>query len=40
VGRMACTEPQCLYEGGLYLFFLMYVIKETSLLSISKHSYN
>jgi len=21
VGRTACTEPQCLYKGALYLFF-------------------
>ena len=22
VGRAACTEPQCLYKGDLYLFYL------------------
>ena len=22
VGRMACTEPQCLYKGALYPFFI------------------
>jgi hypothetical protein len=22
MGRTACTEPQCLYKGDLYLFFL------------------
>jgi hypothetical protein len=22
MGRPACTEPQCLYKGALYLFFL------------------
>jgi len=22
VGLAACTEPQCLYNGALYLFFL------------------
>jgi len=21
MGRTACTEPQCLYKGDLYLFF-------------------
>jgi len=21
MGRTACTEPQCLYKGALYLFF-------------------
>jgi len=23
IGRTACTEPQCLYKGALYLFFLL-----------------
>jgi len=23
MGRTACTEPQCLYEGDLYLFLLL-----------------
>jgi len=23
MGRMACTEPQCLYRGALYLYFFM-----------------
>jgi len=22
MGRTACTEPQCLYKGALYLFYL------------------
>ena len=22
MGRVACTEPQCLYKGALYLFYL------------------
>jgi len=22
MGRTACTEPQCLYKGDLYLFYL------------------
>jgi hypothetical protein len=22
MGHMACTEPQCLYRGALYLYFL------------------
>jgi len=22
MGRTACTEPQCLYKGDLYLFFV------------------
>jgi len=24
MGRTACTEPQCLYKGDLYLYFLPY----------------
>ena len=28
VGRTACTEPQCLYKGDLYLFF--YLLNNTS----------
>jgi len=23
MGRTACTEPQCLYKGALYLYFLL-----------------
>jgi len=26
MGRTACTEPQCLYKGALYLFFCVYLI--------------
>ena len=26
MGRTACTEPQCLYKGALYLFF--YLLEE------------
>jgi len=22
MGRTACTEPQCLYKGALYLFYI------------------
>jgi len=25
MGRTACTEPQCLYKGDLYLFFTLQV---------------
>ena len=25
MGRTACTEPQFLYKGALYLFYLMYI---------------
>jgi len=24
MGRMACTEPQCLYNGALYLYLYLY----------------
>jgi len=27
MGRMACTEPQYLYKGALYLFFYHYIYK-------------
>ena len=26
MGRTACTEPQCLYKGALYLTFTFYTI--------------
>jgi hypothetical protein len=26
MGRTACTEPQCLYRGALYLVYLWYVL--------------
>jgi len=26
MGRTACTEPQCLYKGALYLFTLHFVL--------------
>jgi len=25
MGRTACTEPQCMYKGALYLFFTLSV---------------
>ena len=28
MGRTACTEPQCLYNGALYLFFNLYRLYE------------
>jgi hypothetical protein len=27
MGRTACTEPQCLYKGALYLYFYIYYDK-------------
>jgi len=27
MGRTACTEPQCLYKGDIYLFFYAFIIK-------------
>jgi len=32
MGRTACTEPQCLYKGALYLFFFLTVVRNYSLL--------
>jgi len=28
MGRTACTEPQCLYMGALYLYLTLYLLKE------------
>ena len=28
MGRTACTEPQCLYKGALYLIFYKYYISN------------
>ena len=28
MGRTACTEPQCLHKGALYLFFLLSIVKS------------
>jgi len=28
MGRTACTEPQCLYKGDLYLFIIKVVIRS------------
>jgi hypothetical protein len=25
MGRTACTEPQCLYKGALYLYLYLYI---------------
>ena len=30
MGRMACTEPQCLYKGALYLYLLMGYIEAVA----------
>ena len=27
--RTACTEPQCLYKGELYHFYITYIISPT-----------
>jgi len=28
IGRTACTEPQCLYKGALYLLYCLYPFAE------------
>ena len=33
MGRTACTEPQCLYKGALYLYLFIYVFGETGPVS-------
>jgi hypothetical protein len=32
MGRTACTEPQCLYKGKLYLFYLNTDFSEAQLI--------
>ena len=34
IGRTACTEPQCLYKGDLYLFFISCLQLNRFLLSV------
>ena len=29
MGRTACTEPQCLYKGALYLYLYLYLLFKT-----------
>jgi len=29
MGRTACTEPQCLYKGALYLYFYFATFLDT-----------
>ena len=38
MGRMACTEPQCLYKGALYLTFTRYFVHEMSVKHTHRHS--
>jgi len=33
MGRTACTEPQCLYKGDLYLVTLLFFKEVTSVLN-------
>jgi len=34
MGRTACTEPQWLYKGGLYLFYLFYKLGVSWYISL------
>jgi hypothetical protein len=34
MGRTACTEPQCLYKGALYLYIALWVIYFIIICSI------
>jgi len=36
MSRMACTEPQCLYKGALYLFILYVIVGDV--LAIPGHN--
>ena len=31
MGRTACTEPQCLYKGDLYLYLPLVLLKKETL---------
>ena len=33
MGRTACTEPQCLYKGALYLFLKNHVLTELAIVA-------
>jgi len=33
MGRTACTEPQCLYKGALYVYFYYYIYKDVYSIS-------
>jgi len=35
MGRTACTEPQCLYKGAIYLFFFTNYYHSLSMLLLS-----
>ena len=37
MGRTACTEPQCLYKGALYLYLLLYLINATIFEKVTEH---
>jgi len=34
MGRTACTDPQCLYKGALYLFFFSFTSTEGHQLNV------
>ena len=33
MGHMACTEPQCLYKGNLYLYLLTCILTTQCLIN-------
>jgi len=35
MGRTACTEPQCLYKGALYLYIYIYICVPCSVVGIA-----
>jgi hypothetical protein len=37
MGRTACTEPQCLYKGDLYLYLYRYLHSTVSCIMIYEH---
>jgi hypothetical protein len=38
MGRTACTEPQCLYKGALYLFYCIVLFQNTGTLDVVRSS--
>jgi len=37
MGRMACTEPQCLYKGDLYLYLFFLPLQDQQLAKPITH---
>jgi hypothetical protein len=40
MGRTACTEPQCLYKGALYLYLILYIVSLLLFVVSNKNKSN